>query len=683
MVRETRSEWEGGAPSCGEFPAVTGAVLDTQRPLVLALTVMPTPSIPPLLSRVNDPSALKSLSVDELETLCGEIRTFVWDTITQVGGHLSASLGVVELTVALHYLYDTPRDRIVWDVGHQSYVHKVLTGRRDQLSTIRQLGGLSGFCKRSESEHDAFGAGHASTAISAALGIATARDLRRESFHVVAVVGDGGMTGGLAYEGLNNAGASGRRLVVILNDNKMSISPNVGAISRYLTGIISSPVFNKAKAEVWQLSEHFPKTQTFRRMVRRIEEGLKSLLVPGMLFEDLGFRYLGPIDGHDLRALLSVLDRVKTMDGPVLLHVVTQKGKGVASAEGDPQKYHGVRAMAQKNGKIEPAAAKPTYTDVFGRIACRLAAEDPRIIAVTAAMTEGTGLVRFGEKFPGRLFDVGIAEGHAITFSAAAAATGMRPIAAIYSTFLQRAYDQIIHDVALQPLPVVFCIDRAGLVGEDGPTHHGCFDLSYLSCVPGMVVAAPKDAREFCDLLWTAIRQESAPFAIRYPRDTIPDAIDLDGIDAVPLRAVEIGSWERLRPGDGLVLLAVGAQVQTALECAGQLEASGYATGVVNCRFVKPLDEAMLARILEGAPRVVTLEEGSLPGGFGSAVARFAAERGSRASLLQIGLPDRFIEHGGRGQILERAGLSAGQVHARIAEWCLAGQGTEAVTPLR
>jgi 1-deoxy-D-xylulose-5-phosphate synthase len=633
----------------------------------------------PLLARVNSPSDLKGLSVEELETLCGELRSYVWETITQVGGHLSASLGVVELTVALHYLYDSPRDRIVWDVGHQSYIHKVLTGRRDQLPTVRQLGGMSGFCKRSESEHDAFGAGHASTAISAALGIATARDLLGEDFHVVSVVGDGGMTGGLAYEGLNNAGASGRRLVVILNDNKMSISPNVGAISRYLTDIISSPVYNKAKAEVWRLSEHFPKTQTFRRMVRRIEEGLKSLLVPGMLFEDLGFRYLGPIDGHDLRALLSVLERVKSMDGPVLLHVVTQKGKGIAPAEGDPQKYHGVRGMAQKNGKVEPPAPKPTYTDVFGRISCRLAAEDKRIIAVTAAMAEGTGLVPFGSHFPERFFDVGIAEGHAVTFSAAAAATGLRPLAAIYSTFLQRAYDQIIHDVALQHLPVIFCIDRAGLVGEDGPTHHGCFDLSYLSCVPGMVIAAPKDAGEFCNLLWTALQQNDAPFAIRYPRDTIPDEISLEAIDALSLRTIGIGSWERLRPGDALVLLAVGAQIQPALECAESLEAMVGPVGVINCRFVKPIDDAILSRVLENSPRVVTLEEGSLPGGFGAAVARFASERGSRARLLHIGLPDAFIEHGRRGQILERAGLSSGQVQAKIAEWCIATRGAEAV----
>ncbi|MBD3161252.1 MAG: 1-deoxy-D-xylulose-5-phosphate synthase [Candidatus Eisenbacteria bacterium] len=626
----------------------------------------------PLLARVDGPADLKRLSVDELEDLCKELRTYVWQTITRVGGHLSASLGVVELTVALHYLYDTPGDRIVWDVGHQSYIHKVLTGRRDRLPTIRQLGGLSGFCKRTESPYDTFGAGHASTAISAALGMATARDLKGEQHDVVAVVGDGGMTGGLAFEGLNNAGAAGRRLVVVLNDNKMSISPNVGALSRYLTNIISSPVFNKAKAEVWQLSEHFPKTDTFRRMVRKVEESLKSLLVPGQFFEDLGFRYLGPIDGHDLREILSVVRRVKTMDGPVLLHVVTKKGKGIAQAEGDPLKYHGVKALARSNGKIEAPPPKPTYTDVFAYAACRLAREDERVVAVTAAMSEGTKLVRFGREHPDRFFDVGIAEGHAVTFSASLAVEGVRPIAAIYSTFLQRAYDQIIHDVALQKLPVLFCLDRAGLVGEDGPTHHGAFDLSYLACVPGMVVAAPKDGRELCDLMWTGISQADGPFAIRFPRDTIPDALDPDEVGRLSLRSIPIGSWEVLRPGGDLVLLAVGSMVQPALACADRLDAAGRTIGVVSCRFVKPLDESLLEQILRETSDVVTLEEGSLEGGFGASISRFAADRGHPTRILQIGLADDFVEHGKRALLLDRAGLSADQIEARIREWRVA-----------
>ncbi|MBM3286630.1 MAG: 1-deoxy-D-xylulose-5-phosphate synthase [Candidatus Eisenbacteria bacterium] len=630
---------------------------------------------PSLLSRIDSPEDLKCLSVEDLNRLCAELRAYVWETISQVGGHLAASLGVVELTVALHYLYDTPRDQIVWDVGHQCYIHKVLTGRREALATIRQLGGVSGFCKRSESPYDAFGAGHASTAISAALGIATARDLNGEDFHVVAVVGDGGMTGGLSYEGLNNAGAAGRRLVVILNDNKMSISPNVGAISRYLTNIISSPLFNRAKAEVWQLSERFPKTESFRKMVRKIEESLKALLVPGMLFEDFGFRYLGPIDGHDLRMLLSVIDRVKKMEGPVLLHVVTRKGKGIAPAEGDPQRYHGVRGatpMFQKNGKLEPAPSKPTYTDAFGRVICRLAAEDRRVVAVTAAMAEGTGLVEFSRRFPGRFFDVGIAEAHATLFSAGVATRGLRPVAAIYSSFLQRAYDQIIHDVALQQLPVVFCIDRAGLVGEDGPTHHGAFDLSYLGIVPGMTVAAPRNARDLANLLYTALQRDEGPFAIRYPRGTIPDGIDLAELDAMDLEAVPIGSWERLRPGDSIVLLAVGSMVDPALACAERLDATGARVGVVSCRFVKPLDETMLSSIVRSAGRIVTLEEGSLVGGFGPAIARRVHELSAGVPVLQLGLPDRFIEHGARSILLDRAGLSPDRLHARISEWARA-----------
>lgn len=629
---------------------------------------MSNPSLYPLLSRIDSPTDLKVLSVDELEILCGELRSYVWETITRVGGHLSASLGVVELTVALHYLLDSPSDRIVWDVGHQSYIHKVLTGRRDRLPTIRQHGGISGFCKRSESPHDAFGAGHASTAISAALGIAAARDMSGEDYQVVAVVGDGGLTGGLAYEGLNNAGASGRRLVVILNDNKMSISPNVGALSRYLTGIIASPRFNKAKADVWKLSEHFPKTKLFRQMVRRIEESLKGLLVPGMLFEDLGFRYLGPIDGHNLRELLVVLDRVRTMEGPILLHVVTQKGKGIAVAEGDPLKYHGVKALVPKNGKLEPPAPKPTYTDILGRLVPRLAREDARVVAVTAAMAEGTGLVTMGEEHPDRFFDVGIAEAHAVTFCAGMATAGMRPIAAIYSTFLQRAYDQIVHDVALQHLPVLFCLDRAGLVGEDGPTHHGCFDLAYLACVPELIVCAPKDGRELCDLIHTGLGQER-PFAIRYPRDTIPDDLTLSQVDEIDLRTLELGSWERLRPGEETVLLAVGSMIGAALECAERLDSLGTPVGVVNCRFTKPMDEGMLREILATARRVVTLEEGSLAGGFGSQVAALAAGLDRAPRLLAIGLPDEFVEHGRRAQLLQRAGLSADAVHGRIVEW--------------
>jgi 1-deoxy-D-xylulose-5-phosphate synthase len=449
-----------------------------------------------MLARIASPDDLRALPVNQLAQVCAELRSYIWETVNRVGGHLAPSLGVVELTVVLHYLFDTPRDRILWDVGHQGYGHKVLTGRREALRTIRQYGGISGFLKPKESPYDVFGAGHASTAISAALGVATARDLQGEKYRVVAVVGDGGMTGGLAYEGMNNAGVSGRNLILILNDNGMSISPNVGAISRYLTGVISHPFFNRMKADIWALTEKMPRSQTLRQFVRRVEESLKTLFTPGMLFEDLGFRYFGPIDGHNLRELISVLEKVRDFEGPILVHVQTRKGKGYSMAEVDPQKYHGVKPVAAGSGKIEPARPVLAYTDVFAHALQELAAKEPRLLAVTAAMADGTGLLRFARAYPDRFFDVGIAEGHAVTFCAGLAMQGLRPVAAIYSTFLQRAFDQIVHDVALQHLPVVFCLDRAGLVGEDGPTHHGVFDLTYLGCIPGMVVAAPRNGRE-------------------------------------------------------------------------------------------------------------------------------------------------------------------------------------------
>lgn len=575
------------------------------------------------------------------------------------GGHLAPSLGVVELTVALHYLYDTPRDRIVWDVGHQGYVHKVLTGRRAGLKTIRQWSGISGFLRRSESPYDVFGAGHASTAISAALGLATARDFQHGDHRVIAVVGDGGMTGGLAYEGLNNAGAAGRNLTVILNDNAMSISPNVGAISRYLTGIISHPVFNRLKGGIWDATERMPRTQTLRRMVRKIEESLKTLIVPGMLFEDLGFRYFGPVHGHDLRELISVLEKVRVLDGPILVHVLTMKGKGYNVAELDPQKYHGVKPVTSGSGKVEPGRRSLSYTEVFGETMVRLAEEEPSLVAITAAMAEGTGLLQFARAYPDRFFDVGIAEAHGITFAAALASEGLRPVAAIYSTFLQRAYDQIIHDVAIQRLPVIFCLDRAGLVGEDGPTHHGAFDLSYLSCVPGLVLAAPRNGRELAGLLRTAVRWKEGPFAIRYPRDQVPEEEMPVAVEEIP-----VGSWEVLRPEAAVTLLAVGSMVMPAMAAADALREEGIEIGVVNCRFVRPMDETVLTRVMRTASLVVTLEENALQGGFGSQVSRWMDERGgpSRPEILVLGLPDSFVTHGSRQRLLEECGLRAHQI---------------------
>ncbi len=617
----------------------------------------------PLLARIDSPADLRRLPPEKLPELCSELREYIWDTVNRVGGHLAASLGVVELTVVLHYLLDTPRDRILFDVGHQGYVHKVLTGRRDALRTIRQFGGISGFLKRSESPYDCMGAGHASTAISTALGVATARDAAGDSYRVVAVVGDGGMTGGLAYEGLNNAGASGRDLVVILNDNAMSISPNVGAISRYLTGIISHPHFNRMKADIWNLTERMPKSETFRQFVRKVEESVKSLVTPGMLFEDLGFRYLGPIDGHDTAELISVLQKVRDLKGPMLLHVQTMKGKGYQIAELDPRKYHGVKGISPGSGKVEPPKARLAYTDVFGEAMVRLAREDSRVNAVTAAMVDGTGLVRFARELPERFFDVGIAEAHAVAFCSGMALEGQRPVAAIYSTFLQRAFDQIVHDVALQHLPVVFCLDRAGLVGEDGPTHHGAFDLSYLGCVPGLVVAAPSTGAEMMGLLRCALQWTEGPFAIRYPRDIVPEE-EMPGFPD----PIEVGTWVVLRPPAMVTLLAVGSMVPVAREAADLLAPMGVSAGVVNCRFVRPLDPRVLGGLRGAGQRIVTLEENSLAGGFGSQVARWYDELPGpdRPQILSLGLPDRFVEHGSRGKLLELCGLTAGQVVARV-----------------
>lgn len=613
----------------------------------------------PLLGRIDSPEDLRRLRVEELPQLCREVREYIWETINRVGGHLSASLGVAELTVVLHYLFDTPRDRILWDVGHQGYVHKVLTGRREGLRTIRQYGGISGFLKRTESPYDVLGAGHASTAISAALGVATARDAAGERYRVVAIVGDGGMTGGLAYEGLNNAGASGRDLIVLLNDNAMSISPNVGAISRYLTSIISHPLFNRMKDDIWDLSEKMPKSETFRQFVRKVEESLKTLATPGMLFEDLGFRYFGPIDGHDLGELVSVLEKVRDLKGPILVHVQTRKGKGYEVAELDPRKYHGVKGIQPGSGKVEPKPTALSYTEVFGAGLTRLAAGDPRVVAVTAAMVDGTGLVPFAKAHPKRFFDVGIAEAHASTFSAGLAMEGMRPFAAIYSSFLQRAYDQIIHDIALQHLPVVFCLDRAGLVGEDGPTHHGAFDLSYLGCVPGIVVAAPRSGVELLGLMQTALAWEEGPFAIRYPRDQVPEEEMPDLPGPLP-----VGRWETLREPERVTLLAVGSMVRVAMEAAGVLAAAGIGAGVVNCRFIRPMDEAVLSQVRERASLVVTLEENVLSGGFGSQVTRWmeTASGSARPRVMMLGLPDAFVEHGSRTRLLEQCGLTGSQV---------------------
>jgi 1-deoxy-D-xylulose-5-phosphate synthase len=619
-----------------------------------------------ILDRVGEPADLKRLTVDELTTLCSEIRDYIVDVVSQKGGHLGASLGVVELTVALARVLDLPEDRIVWDTGHQAYVHKVLTGRKDALWGIRQYGGISGFLKRAESPYDTFGAGHASTAISAALGLAAARDLAGAKRKVVAIMGDGAMTGGLAYEALNNAGHSARDLTVVLNDNGMSISPNVGALAHYLTNIQTNPRLRKLRKEGLDVVSRLPGVGgTARTLATRLESAIKTAIVPGGLFEALGFNYIGPVDGHDLPMLLDLLPKVLDRRGPVLLHVLTRKGKGLPAAEADDEGFHGVTPFDKTTGKAIAVGppGRPGYTAVFGQAMLEAAERFPKMVAITAAMPSGTGLNAFRKAFPSRFHDVGIAEAHGVCFAAGMACEGARPVATIYSTFLQRAFDQVVHDVALQHVPVVFAIDRAGVVGADGPTHHGVLDLSYMRCVPGMVVSAPKDGNELRDLLWTALSQDAAPFAIRYPRDTVPEGFD----PARPPRELAIGSWETLGEGSDVMLLAVGTMVETAKTVVRELGGLGISAGVVNCRFVKPLDRDTLRRARRIARLIVTIEENNLPGGFGEGVLDALSDEGlSRDGVLRLGLADEFVTHGSRAELIAEVGLDAPGIVRRV-----------------
>jgi len=610
----------------------------------------------PILPGLRGPADLKDLDAAALAQLCTELRDEVVSTVSRTGGHLGASLGVVELTVALHRVFDSPRDKLVWDVGHQAYVHKLLTGRQDRFATLRLRGGLSGFPKRSESEHDMFGVGHASTAVSAALGYALARDARGEQHKVVAVVGDGALTGGLAFEGLNNAGQASTDLLVVLNDNRMSISPNVGAIARYLTLITTDEFYTRFEAEVWKLLGVMPKGRKAQILAGRIKEGLKNLVVPTILFEELGFRYFGPIDGHDLVTLLRTFEHVRKLRGPILVHVVTEKGKGYAFAEQDDQRYHGVGAFDKAEGIKVQEAAIPTWTAVFGETLTEMALRDPRIHGITAAMPSGTGVDYLQRELPARAWDVGIAEQHAVTFAAGLACAGLRPVCAIYSTFLQRALDQIIHDVALQKLPVVFAVDRAGLVGEDGPTHHGVFDLTFLRMVPDLVVMAPSDENELRRMLATALARTDGPSAIRYPRG---NAV---GVPLDPeLAPLEIGRSRTLRRGDGLALLAVGALVQAARKAAELLARRGIEAEVIDMRFVKPLDEATLLDVWHRHRLVVTVEENALAGGFGAAVLEWGHGQALAEAphVLRLGIPDCFQDQASRADLLAELGLDA------------------------
>jgi 1-deoxy-D-xylulose-5-phosphate synthase len=590
-----------------------------------------------------------------LRTLSRELRGYMVDVISKVGGHFGAGLGSVDLAIALHYVFNTPEDKIVWDVGHQAYPHKILTGRRDRLHTIRQFHGLSGFLKRSESEYDVFGAGHASTALSAALGVATARDYDNKDYKVVAVVGDGAMTGGMAYEAMNNAGLLKKNIIVVLNDNRMSIAPNVWAISNYFNEIITSKSFNRFKSNVWELTG---KLDTFgdriRKIAGRLEGGIKSVITPGMLFEALGFRYFGPFNGHNISQLVKVFSEVKDLSGPILIHTITKKGKGYTPAEVDGQNLHGVTPFDKITGvAVKKQGGPPAFTTIFGETVVELCKQNPKVVGITAAMPDGTGLNILQKEMPDRFFDVGIAEQHAVTFAAGMATEGYKPIAAIYSTFLQRAFDQIIHDVALQKLPVIFAMDRAGLVGADGPTHHGTFDLSYLRFIPGMVIMAPKDEAELRNMLYTATEYDKGPVALRYPRGNAIGVPLKEGFEKVP-----IGKGEIVREGNDVAILAVGNMVMHSLKAAELLQQNGIQAEVVNARFVRPLDEDLLLDIAERHTNIVTVEDNSVIGGFGSGIAEFFAAHGINNVNLKIhGLPDSFVEHGKPNELYELVGI--------------------------
>ncbi|MCX7598081.1 MAG: 1-deoxy-D-xylulose-5-phosphate synthase [Armatimonadetes bacterium] len=617
-----------------------------------------------LLDTINSPADLRNLSVQQLEELAGEIRKRIIETVARTGGHLAPSLGVVELTLALHYVFDSPRDKIIWDVGHQAYAHKLITGRREAFSTLRQHGGLSGFTSRAESPHDPFGAGHGSTSIAAALGFARARDLRGGTEKVVAVIGDGAMTGGLALAALNQAGAMQADMMVVLNDNEMSISHNVGALSAHLARLraaLVEPAVRRMRAEVAQALRRVPMGEAMLEALDRVRDGVKQLVVPGMLFEEMGFTYLGPIDGHYLPDLISTLRQASRLRGPVLVHVVTVKGKGYEPAEADPVRFHGTRPFEVENGLVDasPPCMK-TYSQVFGEALVELARRDERIVAVAAAMIEGTGLAPFREAFPQRCFDVGMAEEVAVVFAAGLAAAGLRPVVAIYSTFLQRAYDPIVHDVALQGLPVVLALDRAGLVGDDGPTHHGVFDLSYLRHVPGMVCMAPADEGELRRMLATALALDG-PAAIRYPRGAGPQRGLVE-----PVEPLEVGRAQVLREGGDVAILALGAMVPAALEAADTLAAEGIEATVANARFAKPLDAELLCELADRCSGIVTVEENAAAGGFGSGVMELLAARGFQVPVRVLGLPDSFVPHGDRQQLLRECGLDA----AGIAQAC-------------
>jgi 1-deoxy-D-xylulose-5-phosphate synthase len=616
----------------------------------------------PLLQTINDPADLRQLSRADLKVLATELRGFVIDSVSQTGGHLSSNLGTVELTVALHHVFNTPEDRLVWDVGHQTYPHKILTGRRDRMHTLRQLGGISGFPQRAESEYDTFGTAHSSTSISAALGMALAAKRKGEHRHAVAIIGDGAMTAGMAFEALNNAGVADCNLLVVLNDNDMSISPPVGALNRYLAQLMSGQFYAKARDVGKSVLRNAP---PLLELAKRLEQQAKGMVVPATLFEKFGFNYIGPIDGHDLDSLIPTLENIKSLKGPQFLHVVTKKGQGYKLAEADPVAYHGPGKFDPAVGLVKSSAApKLTFTQVFGQWLCDMAAKDERLVGITPAMREGSGMVEFEKRFPERYYDVGIAEQHAVTFAAGMACEGVKPVVAIYSTFLQRGYDQLIHDVALQNLPVVFALDRAGLVGADGATHAGAYDIPFVRCIPNMGMACPADERECRQLLTTAFEQDH-PVAVRYPRGSGAGAIPLSSLEGLPYGKGEIRRERKGHDTHGprIAILSFGTLLYPALEAAEALDAT-----VVNMRWAKPLDEALLRDVAERHDALVTLEEGAIMGGAGSAVTEALNAMGIVRPVLQLGLPDVFIEHGDPARLLALQGLDAEGIERSIRQ---------------
>jgi 1-deoxy-D-xylulose-5-phosphate synthase len=619
-----------------------------------------------VLDQIESPFDVKKLDPEELETLCSELREEILSTVSKNGGHLASNLGVVELTVALHYVFDFSRDKVIWDVGHQSYTHKILTGRKDRFHTLRQYEGISGFPKRDESPYDAFDSGHSGTSISSALGMAEARRQKGEEGKMIALIGDGSMTAGLAFEGLNQSGHIDQDLIVILNDNEMSISPNVGALSSYLNRLMSGQFVNRFREDIKAFLETLPRIgKSALRFAKQAEESLKGLLMPGLLFEELGMKYIGPIDGHRLDYLIETFQNVKKLRGPILIHVITKKGKGYPPAEANPAQYHSIPPFHIETGEPKQGSTgnPPTYTQVFGETLCQLARENKHLIAITAAMQSGTGLERFSKEFPDRFYDIGIAEQHAVTFAAGLALEGMKPVVAIYSTFLQRAYDQILQDVGLQNLPVVFALDRGGIVGEDGPTHQGLFDFSYLRHIPNLIIMVPKDEDELQHMMKTAMECAS-PVAFRYPRGKG------EGVKRSPvLRSIEIGKGEVLRDGMDLLILAIGTTVYPSIRAAERLDASGIHAAVINTRFLKPLDRDLIGEWAGKIGKILTVEENVLQGGFGSAVLELLQEEGlSSVDVKRLGIPDLFVEHGPPALLRAKYGIDEAGIYRAVKE---------------